>query len=247
MTTGLNGHRVLITGSSRGIGAATAREVHALGGRVVLHGRTESPPLLALARELDAEFIVADVGNRTAVDEAVRGLLERDPTLSALVNCAGQVTPKPFLAATDEDWLAEFRVNLLGVVHFCQAVAPAMQAAGYGRIVNVASIRGENATSSARGMAYSASKAAVSNFTATLAKELAPSVTVTAVSPGFIATDMSATWTDAVWQQAQTALVGRAGRAEDIAHLLAFLASEKSAFLTGQTFVADGGYTISGK
>ena len=129
----------------------------------------------------------------------------------------------------------------------CQAIAPAMVAARYGRIVNVTSIRGNTTTASARGMAYSASKAAVSNFTSALAKELAPTVNVNAVAPGFISTRISETWNDAVWQQARSALVGRIADPEEIGHLLAFLASEKASFITGQTVVADGGYTIAGK
>ncbi len=237
----------LITGSARGIGAATARALHAQGTRVVLHGRTESDALLSLAAELGARHVTCDVGDAGAVRRAVGELLEVEPRIAALVNVAGSVRPVPFLEASDDDWNAELQVNLLGTVHFCQAVAPAMQSAGYGRIVNVASIRGETNTASARGMAYSASKAGVINFTAALAKELAPHITVNAVSPGFIETDMTSSWNDTVWQQARSALAGRTGRPEEIAAVLAFLAGEQASFITGQTIVVDGGYTIAGK
>ena len=122
-----------------------------------------------------------------------------------------------------------------------------MAKAGYGRIVNITSIRGEAITASARAIAYSASKAAVANFTSALAKEFAPAVNVNAVAPGFIQTDISDSWPATVWQQVKTSLAGRIADPEEIGELLAFLASKKASFITGQTIVADGGYTIAGK
>jgi 3-oxoacyl-[acyl-carrier protein] reductase len=170
-----------------------------------------------------------------------------EPVIHSLINCAGHVNPKPFLDCTQEDWLLELNVNLLGTAYFCQAVAPIMVRAGYGRIVNVASLRGETITAAARGVAYSAAKAGVINLTAALAKEFAPTINVNAVAPGFIHTDMSENWNETVWDQARSALVGRVGRPEDIGEVLAFLASRRAAFVTGQTIVADGGYTMAGK
>lgn len=243
----LKDHVVLITGSSRGIGAATARLAHHRGARVILHARAVSPQLLALADELGARYLTCDVTDEQAVAAAVAGLLEREPTIHALINCAGNVSPKPFLGATAADWLAELNVNLLGTVYFCQALAPAMTATGYGRIVNVTSIRGEAVTASARIMAYSAAKAAVANFTVSLAKELAPAVNVNAVAPGFTRTAQSEKFTEAVWSQVRSALSGRIAEPEDIAEALLFLASERARFITGQTLVVDGGYTIAGK
>lgn len=107
--SGLSGHVVIITGSSRGIGAATARVVSAHGATVVLHGRAPSPELTALASELGARSITCDVADAQAVQSAVRGVLETERQVHALINCAGHVHPKPFLDSDDEDWMLEFR------------------------------------------------------------------------------------------------------------------------------------------
>lgn len=247
MNSGLDGQVVLITGSSRGIGAATARLASEYGARVVLHGKAHSDHLSELAKELDAPFLVCDVGDAEAVSRSVAELHDQVDQVHALVNSAGMVNRVPFLDADDAHWEREFRVNLLGTVHFCQSLAPRMAQHGYGRIVNVGSMRGIAETSSQRGMAYSATKAAVHSFTAALAKELAPHITVNAVAPGFTETDQSKEFPPAVWEQVQTALVGRIGQPREIAELILFLASEKSGFITGQTIIADGGYSLSGK
>ena len=237
---------VLITGSSRGMGAAAAKILHERGAKVILHGKTETSELKNLAKKLSAEFIACDVTDGDAVQEAVDKAVSELGKVDALINCAGVVVPKSFLEADDENWLEQFSVNVLGTVHFCQAVIPYMQEAQKGRIVNVASIRGHENMASNRGMAYSASKAAVVNLTASLAKEYAPHITVNAVSPGFTMTDMSKTWNDTVWSQVKTALLERAAQPEEIAEAIVFLASDRASFITGQTLIVDGGYSISG-
>lgn len=238
---------VLITGSSRGMGAATAQIAHDNGATVVLHGREESDNLRSLAEKLSAEYIVCDVSDSQAVLQAVNKVVEKVGRIDALINCAGIVIPKPFLESDDANWLEQYKVNVLGTVHFIQAVIPHMQKAEKGKIVNVASIRGHENMASNRGMAYSASKAAITNLTTSLAKEYAPNITVNAVSPGFTMTDMSKTWNDTVWAQVKTALLQRAAKPEEIAEAMLFLASDKASFITGQTLIVDGGYGISGK
>lgn len=244
--TRFDGQTVLITGSSRGIGAATARIVRERDGEVVLHGRTETDALHELATELDAQLIVADVADRAAAGRAVQELLDRGP-VHALVNAAGMIRPKPFEDLTDEDWIDDYRVNVLGTAHFCQAVLPAMRDAGYGRVVNVSSTRGLEHIAAFRGVPYSSSKAAVRNLTAALAKGYAPHVLVNCVAPGFTVTDMSSTWSPEMWQHAKTALVGRPADAREPAEAIAFLASRAASFITGQTVLVDGGYGASGK
>ena len=236
---------VLITGSSRGIGAATARLARSYGARVVLHGKQESDGLQKLARNLKAEYIVCDVIDGKAVMRAVNKIVKRFKKIDALINCAGITNTNFFLETTDEDWLEVFKVNVLGTVHFCQAVITYMLRQKYGRIVNIASIRGYGSTSGRA--AYSVSKAAIINLTATLAKEFAPHIFVNAVSPGFTETDMSKTWSAAVWKQAQSSLLGRIARPNEIAEMLLFLASDRASFITGQTFLVDGGYSIAGR
>jgi len=167
--------------------------------------------------------------------------------IDGLINCAGVVKPKPFLESEDENWLTEYKVNFLGTVHFCQAIIPQMLKNKYGRIVNIASIRGHSATSTARGMSYSASKAAIVNLTASLAKEYAPDIAVNAVSPGFVQTEMSKTWNETVWNQAKSSLLKRTAQPSEIGEVLLFLVSDRASFINGQTILVDGGYTISGK
>jgi len=184
---------VLITGSARGIGAATARLIRERGGTVILHGRTKSQQLLNLGDELQAEWMACDVSDKLAVQKAVAQVLDKTGKIDVLVNNAGVGKAEAFLDASDEYWLEIYRTNVLGVVNFCQAVIPGMQHHGYGRIVNVGSIRGHAVGASNRIMAYSASNAAVINLTAALAKEFAPIIAVNAVSPGFTNTSITGT------------------------------------------------------
>lgn len=245
----LEGKVVLITGFSRydNIGGVAARLAKDYGASVILHGRTKSKDLESIANKLNGKFVFCDVSDRQAVKKAVDGVVRQTGRIDALINCAGIVSPKPFLETDDENWLEAFKINLLGTVHFCQAVIPYMQKADYGRIVNVASIRGHSETSSNRGMAYSVSKAGVINLTAALAKEYAPNILVNAVSPGFTETSMAKTWNEKVWKQARSSILGRTAKPKEIAEVLLFLASERMSFITGQTLIVDGGYTISGK
>lgn len=239
---------ILITGSSRGIGRETARIASKhYGAKVILHGKTRSGQLEKLAEELNAEYIACDTGDKKAVITTVNDIIKKTGRIDGLINSAGIVRPKPFLETGDEDWIEEYRTNLLGVVHFCQAVIPQMKKQKYGRIANVSSIRGIPPLASNRGISYSASKAAVINLTSSLAKEYAPYITVNSVAPGFINTDITQFWNDKVWQQAKTSLAERIGEPSDIAEALLFLVSDRASFITGQTIVVDGGYSLSGK
>jgi len=239
---------IIITGSSRGgMGAAAARIASKRGAKVVLHGRVETDELKALASELQSDYILCDVTDKSAVEAAVAGTLEKTGKIDALINCAGMAASAPFLESDDEHWIDVFRVNVLGTVHFIQAVAPHMLKAKSGRIVNVSSIRGIENMASSRITAYSASKAAVNNLTSALAKEFAPYIAVNAVAPGFTETHMSKGWTEAVHKQVETALLQRAAQPEELAEAMLFLASDEASFITGQVLVVDGGYGIAGK
>jgi len=236
---------IFITGSSRGIGAATARLAKEYGATVILHGHTESEHLKSLAQELGFQHYVCDVTDGKAVQETVDQVVKDHGKIDALVNCAGITNRAKFMESTDELWLEIFKVNVLGTVHFCQSVIPHMQKVQRGRIVNIASIRAHGATSGRP--SYSVTKAGTMNLTAVLAKDLAPHITVNAVSPGFTETDMSKTWDEVVWKQVNSALLGRVGQPKEIAEMILFLASDRASFITGQTFLVDGGYSLSGK
>ena len=241
----LDGKVVLITGSSRGIGAATARLAKSYGAKVILHGKENSDHLKKLARSLNAQSISCDVTDEREVRTAVQQMINKEGRIDVLVNCAGVTNSKPFLEFTAEEWLEVFKINVLGTVNFCKIVIPFMQKANYGRVVNIASIRAYEITSGRA--AYSVSKAGIVNLTSTLAKEFAPIIAVNAVSPGFTETDMSKTWNEKIWAQAKTALLGRIAQPDEIAEAILFLASDKASFITGQTLLVDGGYSISGK
>lgn len=239
---------VLITGSSRdGMGAEAAKIAAREGATVILHGHSENQGLKDLAKELDTDYVVCDVGDKAAVNKAVNTVIKKHGRIDALINCAGIAEPAPFLDSDDEHWERVFRVNVLGTVHFIQAVAPYMLKAEKGRIVNVSSIRGHENTSSSRIAAYSASKASVVNLTAALAKEFAPYIAVNGVSPGFTMTHMSSGWTEAVHAQVKTALLERAAQPTELAEPIIFLASDRASFITGQTLIVDGGYSMAGK
>ncbi len=241
----LEGKTILITGSARGIGKATAQRAKAYGADVILHGKTASDHLKGLANELECKWIACDVSNREAVHAAVEEHIKPTRKIDALVNCAGLSVRKPFEETTEADWLDPWRLNLLGMVWFSQAVIPLMQ--GGGRIVNIAGIRAHSVATNPTGMAYCAAKAAVLNFTASLAKAYAPGILVNSISPGYVATDMSKNWPPAFWGQAKQCLAGRCGQPEDIAEAILFLASPRNTFISGQDLLVDGGYSLFGK
>lgn len=232
---------VLIAGSSRGIGAAAARREARAGARVILHGRSESPQLKELAAELDAPAYSCDGQDPDAVTRLVDTSVAEHGPIDALICTLGTVTATDALHGPTEMWLDEYRSNVLGPVNFIRAVAPAMLANGGGHIVTVSSIRGRDNLASPEVTGYSAAKAALENVTVSFAKALAPTVTVNAVAPGFVLTDMSQTWSAEVRREVETNLLRRAAQPEEIAALLCFLAGDGASFITGQTILADGG------
>ncbi len=243
----MNGKIILITGSSRGIGKSTAELAYKQGAKVIVHGKTKTKELEDFAASINASICCFDVTNKGEATKAINEILTQVTRIDILVNSAGIVKVEPFLEASDENWLENFQANFLGTVHVIQSVLPNMLEHESGSIVNVSSIRGERTMASNRGMAYSASKAAVINLTSGLAKEYAPNIRVNSVAPGFTLTDMSKTWNDTVRNQVKTALLGRGAKPTEIAEAILFLAGDKASFITGQTIDVDGGYEISGK
>jgi len=233
---------ILITGSSSGIGTATAKLAKEYGAIPILHGKTESEELKKLAKELNCEYIFCDVSDKNAVDLAVTDILSKVKKIDILVNSAGIAPRATFLESNDNHWLDIYKVNVLGTAHFCQAIIPQMKENKYGKIINVASIRAYNCTSGKP--AYSASKAAIVSLTAVLAKEFAPNIYVNAVAPGYTETPIAKNWDEKVWKNVNTALVGRIGQPKEIAEAILFLASDKASFITGQTIIVDGGISV---
>jgi 2-hydroxycyclohexanecarboxyl-CoA dehydrogenase len=169
------------------------------------------------------------------------------PPVGALVNNAGITSPSPFTDITVNEWERIFAVNVRGSFLVTQGVVDGMIKRGYGRIVNVASVSGQRGGGVFGGVHYSAAKAALQGFTRALARELGPhGVTVNAVAPGLIDTDITAGKLTEQQEQAVLATVplGRKGRAQEVAAVIAFLASDLASYITGATYDINGGSHI---
>ena len=230
----------LITGASRGIGAAIARTFVQEGARVVVTWNTNEGPARRLADQLDHALAVhLDVTERSSIRSAVDAARERWGRLDVLVNNAGYLRQEPFDAITEESWDRTLDVNLKGVFLCTQECARAMPEGG--SIVNVSSVGGQ--FGGPKAPHYSASKAAVLSFTKSTARLFAPRIRVNAIAPGFIRTDM---YEDIVSRTSEAEILsaipaGRVGEPEDVASAAAYLASEDSAFVTGQVLNVNGG------
>ena len=240
---------VLITGGSRGIGAACVGAFARAGWSVVfLYRRTEetAEALCALLRSegLDVSCRRCDVSDRDEVFRTVNDLLRTHHRFDALVNNAGVAHIGLFTDMTEEQWDALFAVNVKGAFNVTQAVLPGMISQGSGAIVNVSSMWGEVGASCE--VAYSAAKAALIGMTKALAKEVGPSgVRVNCVSPGVVDTDMNAELTEAdLAALAEETPLGRIGRAEEVANATLYLCDEGASFITGQTLGVSGGLVL---
>lgn len=239
----------LVTGASRGIGRAVARQLAADGYAVGVNYRVRQDCADALVSELTASgcralALRADVSDRAQVNDMVRRLEDAFGPVSLLVNNAGVAGQALFQDITDDLWHRYFGVNVDGAFHTIQAVLPAMLHAHDGCIVNVSSIWGLRGASCE--VTYSATKGALIALTRSLASELAPTgIRVNCVAPGVIQTDMlSALPPEVLPQLARETPLGRLGTPEDIAVAVSFLASEKASFITGQVLTADGGFIL---
>ena len=237
----------IVTGASRGIGKATALALATQGARVVVNYARNSEAADAVVAEItsaggEAIAISADVSQADAVDEMVKQTKEKFGTIDILVNNAGITRDTLLLRMKPEDWQAVINLNLTGVFLCCKAVSKLMLKQKSGRIINISSVAGVMGNPGQAN--YSAAKAGVIGLTKTLAKEFASrNVTVNAVAPGFIETDM----TEGL--QAEEILkaipLHRYGKPEEIADMICFLAgSTASNYITGQVFNVDGGMVI---
>jgi 3-oxoacyl-[acyl-carrier protein] reductase len=242
----LAGKVTLVTGASRGIGRAVARELAARGAIVYLGARDESKLAEAVA-EIGAAggqgvAVPLNVAERASVEAALDGILKAHGRLDHLINNAGITRDNLLLRMKPEEWADVLATNLTGAFHCTQLALKPMIRQRYGRIVNVASVVG--LLGNAGQANYAASKAGLVGFTKSVAREVASrSITVNAVAPGFIETDMTGAMTDKA-REAVTASIpmGRVGQAEDVAGVVAFLLSDAAAYMTGQVLAVDGGF-----
>ncbi len=239
----------LITGGSRGIGAAAARELARRGWGVAVGYLRSGERARALAEELSAlgvpaMAVRADVADREQVERMVDNVLEKFCQLDSLI-CSAGLSHVGLISQIDEsEWRRLFAVNVDGVHHCCRAVLPHMLSRKAGSIVTLSSMWGQVGASCEA--AYSATKGAVIAYTKALAKELGPSnIRVNCVAPGVIDTDMNARLSRSdLAALAEETPLGRVGTAEEAAKAIAFLAGEESSFLTGQVIAPNGGLVV---
>lgn len=238
----------IVTGSSRGIGRATAIELAKEGCKVVINykkGKEVAQSVLKEIGEDNGMSVQADVSKKEDVKRLIKETLNKFRKIDILINNAGIVTPKKFLELAEEDWKKTLDVNLLGVFLCSQAVASHMLKQKSGKIINVSTIRGLNQSGRAGILDYSASKAAVINFTKTLSKELAPFINVNCVAPGWVETEMNKNL-DPEFRKDETdkTYLKRFAKPEEIAKAIVFLASDDASYITGEVLVVDGGYSL---
>ena len=234
--------RVLITGSSRGIGASIARRL-ANEYEVVLHARSKSDELLKMASELGAKFMTFDVANTAAAKEAIEADMEANGVYYGVVLNAGITRDNTFVGLSDEEWFDVIDVNLNGFYNILRpALMPMIRARKPARIVTLSSVSGVIGN---RGQVnYSASKAGIIGASKALAVELASrGITVNCVAPGLIKTDMSEEIlnSDFLDEVLKAIPAKRAGEADEVAGLVKFLLSDEAGYITRQVIGVNGG------
>ncbi len=244
----LAGQVAFVTGGATGIGLAVSRLLAARGAAVAIFNRNQERAEAAVSTiQSDgdtAHAFAADIASTESVDAAFAKALEQLGRVDVLVNNAGLTRDGLFMRMSDEQWSQVIDTNLGGAFRCCRAVARSMMKARYGRIVNISSVVG--LMGNAGQVNYSASKAGLLGMTKSLARELASrGITVNAVCPGFIETDMTAALPEAARNELSAKIpLGRLGSPKDVAEVVAFLASPRTGYVTGQTWTVDGGMVM---
>jgi 3-oxoacyl-[acyl-carrier protein] reductase len=245
LTADLSGQVALVTGASQGLGATIAEVLAANGATVVCVARNVEKLQVTVDRVVTAggraEVLAVDVTDRTAAAAAIEGTHKKHGRLDIVVNNAGVTRDKLMRGMSDEEWDTVLATNLTSCFVVCRTAANLMRRAKFGRIINMASISGLMGNPGQAN--YSASKAGMIGMTRTLSKELANrGVTVNAIAPGFIESDMTKALGPVVMGEVTKRIpAGRVGTPEDVAAAVLFLSSAAASYITGQVIVIDGG------
>jgi 3-oxoacyl-[acyl-carrier protein] reductase len=247
----LAGRVALVTGGSRGIGKAIVWALAKEGAKVafVYRSRQEEATQLVSELELDQRetfSIQANVAKKEDADRVIEEVLGKWGKIDILVNNAGVIRDGLLAVMKPENWQEVIDTNLTSVYNFCHSAMRPMMSARYGRIINMSSVAAHTANPGQSN--YAASKGGIEGFTRCLATEIAKrGITVNAVAPGFIETDMTETVVTAAGDQIKKRIpVKRLGKPEDIANAVLFLASDESSYITGHVLTVDGGLTLGG-
>ena len=238
----------IVTGASRGIGEAIAKQLSSCGAKIILIARN-SDQLVAVKETIIsnggiAESIAGDVSNLNSISEIVTNTIDKWGRIDILVNNAGIARDNIIMRMNENEWDSVMNINLKGCFNGIKSVARPMIKNKAGRIINITSVIGQ--IGNAGQSNYAASKAGIMGLTKSMAKELGSrNITVNAVAPGYITTDMTNELNDEVKEQLKSSIpLGRLGTPDDVANLVCFLASDEAGYITGQTFNVDGGMVM---
>lgn len=245
----LKGKNAIVTGASKGIGRAIALKLASLGANVVINYRSSEEEALSLREEIgkfgvDTLIIKGDISSSEDVNRIITQTKEKFGKIDIMVNNAGITKDNLILRMKEEDFDKVIDVNLKGVFNCLKEIAPIMIKQREGRIINISSVIG--LVGNAGQVNYAASKAGVLGMTKSLAKELGGrGITVNAVAPGFIETDMTEALGEKFKEEAKKTIpLKRLGSVEDVAAAVAFLASDDASYITGQVLNVDGGMVM---